>query len=284
MTQTVQPIIFVSTGRTGTKFFAQILAELFPQAEAYHDTPYSTLINILTNMHLAGWLPKSAVVAVWQRLKGQELRDCSQPFFIDSNNHLYGLVMMAPELYPDLKVVHIVRDPRTYVRSHLNWSRHRPKSYVANYVVPFWQPHPWLMGQMSWRRWLSLSPFEQFCWVWDFKNRYNATLAGTSIPYLRVRFEDFFGGPEPETHFNQLLQFMGLPQVDGLHERFQEPVNVTATRSFPKWPAWTPAQCALLDSFCQPQMGHYGYGLEPAWQEMVHQGQSDIIFRSKQNL
>ena len=271
-----QPTILISTGRTGTKFFAHLFADLFPQVQAFHDTSYSTLMNVLSNAHLARLYPRWKMKLVWHMLKGREMTHCDRDFFIDSNNHLYALVVQAPELYPDLKVIHIVRDPRTYVRSHLNWAAQRRKSYIANYWIPFWQPNAFLLGEMSWGKWRSLAKLARFGWIWDFKNRYMARLAQTDVPYLCVRFEDFFGGPEPTLYFNEMLHFIGLPEVGNVDDRFERPLNHTETRTFPKWPDWTAAQCAELQALCGKQMAAFGYGQEPAWQEKVTQGQASL--------
>lgn len=283
MNSTALPVLFVSTGRTGTGFFCHLLRNLFPQVEVHHNSRYTTWINIVTNMLLARVLPKDALAVTWKFLKEGELNRCQQNFYIDSNNHLYGLVVLAPELYPDLKVVHIVRDPRTYVRSHLNWARHRPKSFIANYMLPFWQPNAFLLGEMPLRQWLALSKFEEFCWVWDFKNRYIQSLEHSEVPYLRIRFEDLFASPDPETSLNQMLCFIGLPEVTGMAQQFDHPLNVTKKRSFPDWREWEPARCARLHELCGTMMSRYGYGREPEWTEKVQIGQRQKAQKIKEH-
>lgn len=220
-------------------------------------------------MRLSGLFPAQGLIILWKFLKKGEVESCKAQFFIDSNAHLFGMVDLVSTLYPGLKILHIVRDPRTYVRSHLNWARHRPQSFVANYLIPFWQPNPFLLKEMSLRRWLLLSLFEKFCWVWDFKNRYIETLANSEIPYLMVRFEDLFSGPDAEAHLNQVFRFIGLPEVTGVLDRFKQPLNVTEKRSFPSWQDWEPERCARLEELCRQMMDHYGYGQEPEWMKKV---------------
>lgn len=274
MAHNTRPVILVSTGRTATKFLAELFNILFPEkVAAYHDTRYSTFINLLTNAYLANLLPKSILTGLWYVLKGNEIERCSKPYFIDSNNHLYGFVVIAPELYPDLKVVHLVRDPRTYVRSHFNWSQQRIQSWIANYILPFWQPNPFLMREMSWSEWQSLSKFEHFCWIWIFKNRYIQSLENTATSYLRIRFEDLIIGPDPEKYLNQLLEFIDLPTTYNVREYFDRPVNITTQRSLPGWREWEPKKCARLQHLCGALMTEYGYGYEQEWQQKVSLGQ-----------
>lgn len=247
-------------------FFAHLLRELVPQAEVYHEAgERSRLINIFTHAHLSGFLPMRAPLWAWKRAVAPNLLACSKEIYIDSNNQLYALLTLAPDIYPGLRIIHLVRDPRDYVRSHINWSRHRPKSFIANYLTPFWQPNAWLLKEMPLTKWLRLTQFERYSWIWNFKNRLIGQMEGSEIPYLRIRFEDFFGSPEPLFHFNQLLEFLGLATVSGIEAYFQHPVNPTKGKSFPKWRLWSQVQCQQLDDFCGSTMAEYGYGKEQEW-------------------
>src|SRR5262245_52521536 len=134
------PVLIVSTGRTGTIFLSRLFGDLYPQVASYHERGLSRPIQILTNLHYAHLFPVSGLKAAWRLLKGREIGTCKKPFHMDANCFLYGLAALAPELYPGLKVIHIVRDPRAYTASHLNFSLQKTKSFVANYLVPFWQP------------------------------------------------------------------------------------------------------------------------------------------------
>jgi hypothetical protein len=247
-------------------FFAHLLQELFPQAEVYHEAgERSRLINIFTHAHLGGLLPLRAPLWAWRRSVGQDLRTCSKEIYIDSNNQIYALVSLKPDIYPGLRIIHLVRDPREYVRSHINWTRHRFKSFVANHLIPFWQPNAWLLKEMSLSKWLRLTQFERYSWIWNFKNRLIRQTEASGIPYLRIRFEDFFINPEPLSHLNQLLDFIGLESISGIQASFQQPVNPAKGKTFPAWPMWSHRQRRQLADYCGATMSEYGYGQEPEW-------------------
>lgn len=269
--------IITSTGRTGTIFFAQLLGNLFPeQVESYHERGHSRLINILSNAHLAGLVSHTSLLAAWQRFKQPEFDRRQNPFYIEVSAHLYAAVSALPELWSGLQVVHIVRDPRAYVRSHINWSRHRAKSFVANYLTPFWQPNPFLLREMRLRDWLGMSKFQHFCWIWDFKNRTLASLETSDVRYLRIRFEDFFQSEDQEARLNELLSFIGLPAQESTAQYFSRRVNLTEKKTFPGWQSWSPLQCAHLDQICGDRMRQYGYGLESAWRDRVQIGYEQL--------
>ncbi len=268
-----QPILIISTGRTGTIFFSRLFADLYPASASYHERGASRPIQILTNLHFAHLFPKSGLKFAWKVLKGSEIETCKKLFHIDANNFLYGLAALAPELYPNLKVIHIVRDARTYVTSQLNFSLQKRTSFVGNYLVPFWQPSPFMTGEVAPSKIFNLTRFEKYCWIWDFKNRVMERLENTSTPYLRVRFEDIFNSNDPEYPFGRITDFIGLPPAKNIRDRFRQPANTSAKTDFPEWPKWTAAQAAQLMSFCGERMKKYDYGGETDWLEKIKQTQ-----------
>ncbi|MCL4269039.1 MAG: sulfotransferase domain-containing protein [Anaerolineales bacterium] len=267
-----QPILIVSTGRTGTIFLARLFSDLYPMVASYHERGNSRPIQILTNLYFSHLLPLRVLRSAWKYLKGQEIAGCEKDFHIDANNFLYGLAALAPDLYPNLKVLHIVRDPRDYVTSQLNFSRQKHTSFIGNYLVPFWQPNPFLVGELPMTQAFNFSRFQKYCWVWDFKNRIISRLEGYTLPYLCIRFEDLFE-KDPETTFKQITDFIGLPPVKDIRRRFSEPANSSKSTFFPEWHNWSPRQAAQLDTLCGKQMRRYGYGSEPEWLQKIQSEQ-----------
>jgi hypothetical protein len=263
------PIQIISTGRTGTIFFARLIGDLYPDVAAYHERGFSRPIQILTNIYFAGLFPKQSLILAWKVLKGREIKTCEKPFHMDANCFLYGLPAIAPHLTSGLKVIHLVRDPRTYVTSHLNFARFRPTSFIANYLVPFWQPSPFLTGGIPWKKFFSFSRLERYAWIWDFKNSIMDSIEQTDVPYLRIRFEDIFHSKAPEETFGRITDFIGLPHKTNIQERFYQPVNQAPKTNFPEWPGWTPAQCTQLHALCGKHMARYGYGDEAAWHKKI---------------
>jgi hypothetical protein len=95
------------------------------------------------------------------------------------------------------------------------------------------------------------------------------SLEESTTPYLRVRFEDLFNTKDPEEIFNRITDFIGLPRVTGIRDRFREPANTSATTDFPEWPEWTPQQARQLQSLCGERMNKYGYKAESSWLEKI---------------
>lgn len=264
-----QPILIVSTGRTGTIFLSRLFADLYPDSASYHERGNSRLIQILTNLHFSHLFPVQGLKLSWKILKGSEIETCEKNYHIDANNFLYGLASLAPELYPNLKVLHIIRDPRTYVTSQLNFSRQKRTSFIGNYFIPFWQPNPFLVGEIPVYKSFGFTRFQKYCWVWDFKNRVMSQLEHSNTPYLCVKFEDLFESTNSETEFNKITEFLGLSKAENINQRFREPANSSKPTFFPNWEDWNPKQAKQLHELCGNQMKKYGYGNESTWLEKI---------------
>jgi hypothetical protein len=130
---------------------------------------------------------------------------------------------------------------------------------------------------MNLGNWLQLSQFERYCWIWDFKNRFISQMEETNIPYLRIRFEDFFGGSDPLDHLNQMLSFLNVTPASGIADQFQRPVNPARGKSFPKWQEWSVAQCQQLHEYCGITMNAYGYGGEKEWMKKIRPSKAESL-------
>lgn len=264
-------VLITSTGRTGTRSIADLLNRCDDRIEAHHITGASTLFNILSNMNLARLIPSTVINVLWTAMKDRHWRPRSEEqLFIDSNNHLYALARQLMIRYEDLLMVHIVRDPRAYVVSHLRWSRLRPKSYVANHVLPFWQPNGFLVGELSLRSWMEMDRFQRFCWIWNFKNRHmNATGEIHPGRYLRLRFEDLVSTNEADGGIARLGEFIGIPEINARSREALRHLNQTTPGDNDPLQNLSARQCRDIERICGPQMREYGYGNEPAWQERL---------------
>jgi len=261
-------------------FFADLLNNIVPRAVVYHEAgERSRLINILSHAHLGGFVPFEAPLWAWKRAITPDLLNCTQEIYIDSNNHLYALLPLKLDLYPKLRIIHIVRDPRDYVRSHINWARHRFKSFIANYLIPFWQPNAFLMHKMTIKEWWQLSRFERYCWVWDFKNRFIGEIEKTNYPYLRICFEDFFNNADPLEALNRLLIFLDLEKINDIdiRNRFTRTINPGIKKSFPHWTDWSQTHCQQLDHYCGEIMALYEYGQEKEWRSKLGSRSATLI-------
>jgi len=252
-----EKIVFIlSTSRTGTKTLAEGLVGdgiLSP-----HQPPYSRLLTIAANYYLHGWLPMSALEWLVKRFREPQILRVNCRYYIQvySLDHLPAKIISQKQ--PNVYIIHIVRDPRTFVPSYLNWMHTRFKSFAANKLVLGWHPSGYFTGEMSWRKWRRMDEFQRVCWHWTYKNTLLEHLFKDNMRYQRIHFEDLFFGDGPEI-LQQTLAFMDIPYQDRFTAIFQQEKNRSKKTYFPKWDAWEADKKQQLWDICGEKMQRYGY-------------------------
>jgi hypothetical protein len=264
MTSSNGPLIVLSTGRTGTNYLSQRL-----QAQGIYDLShqgkYSRLINILGNVGLCvkSDLLQQRILPKLIESTGRSLNTADPLLSVSLTLILSNQISMHK-----LKVLHIVRDPRDFVTSFMNWRRQKTRRMFLHHCVPFWQPNPWCAGQTGMTSYIKMSKFEHFCWIWAYKNSFfERKWKKRGVDYLRIRLEDMSN----QTNMGEKLSsFLGLQEISfpsGLKQN--QLINKSDSTHFPKWKHWSKHQADILYKHCAQLMDQYGYGLEPEWKELI---------------
>jgi hypothetical protein len=162
----------------------------------------SSMCVAVPSLFYAGRVPDEDVV---QLLRHYEFT-ASPSIRIDSNWKLTWILPVFLERFPDARVLHLTRDPRTNVASchsldYYGRCLHRPEFQARGF---------WLGWMPEVRRpdWDELSPFERNCAFWTETHRLALEgLAGH--PYrLQVRMEDL----HRHRTRRQIFDFFGLDQ------------------------------------------------------------------------
>lgn len=256
-------ILIASTGRAGSTFVSRLVARIEPELDFEHQLPGSRRINILGNLTAQGLVPRTFIA-------NSTLRSNRALLGGSTGDPLRSMLLASAILYGDqllvdrenFRVVHLVRDPRTFATSFMNWGRARIRRRFLHYVLPFWQPSP-RMDQSSWLRGWGMSKLEQYAWIWTFKNSFFMQLKDR-VPYRRYLMEELLR-PDDVSVLREALQFMGVPMSDPLPDVQEESKNRSAERSFPHWRQWSPSQARKVDRHAGPLMRELGYGAEPEW-------------------
>ncbi len=257
----------LSTGRTGTKALAEGL--LGDDILSPHQPPFSRLLTMASNYYLHGWLPESILRWLVNRIRVPQIlqTDCRYYIQVFSLDHLPAKIIS--QQYPNVYIIHIVRDPRTFVVSYLNWVHTRFKSFVANKLVLGWHPSGFFTREIPWRTWRRMDEFQRVCWHWSYKNALLESLFEDDERYMRIRFEDLFLAHDPEV-LKATLSFIGIPYQDRFAAMLSQSKNVSRKTYFPPWKEWEGERQRQLLNLCAEQMRHYGY-LASLGQE-VHSG------------
>jgi hypothetical protein len=184
--------------------------------------------------------------------------------YVESNWYVYGLLEALPEVFGRVKVLHVVRDPRTYIPSGLNFGQFSGLRALATAFVPYWylkpEDAPRELNPQQ-KSWSELSPIERLAWHWHVVNGEVDRVApqfARSGDFLRVRYEDVFG--REAKGLSALLEWIGLPDNAGLRDRMQEKkVNASTKKRCPPWKEWDLAQRQAVIDLCGERMRAYGY-------------------------
>lgn len=246
----------LSTARTGTKTLAEGLAG--DEITSSHQPPFSRLLTIASNYYLHGWLPRQVLDWLIMRVREPQILAVTTRHYLQVYALDYMPAKIISEKYSNVYVIHIIRDPRTFVPSYLNWMHTRVKSFIANKLVVGWHPSGMFVGEFAWNEWRQMGEFERVCWHWSYKNRLLEHLFGDDEQYMRVRFEDLFLASDTNTLRN-VVAFLGISYRDRFSALVEQRKNRSQKTYCAPWSEWQPARQQTLLDICGAHMEHYGY-------------------------
>lgn len=255
-------ILVVSTGRTGTKAVAHHLNACYEQVLALHEPPPTRfLLRRTANRYLCGQLSHADLVRILATERDKMVSTGAHTIYVESNPGLAGFLDAFGKVFDDFRVVHVIRDPRTYIPSALQWGVFRGMKRVLADYLPFWLPKPDYInpgGELAWRR---MTHPERLAWYWQLINRH-LDRAESLYPgrYMRMTYEALFA--RDGSGLASLVDWIGLPPAEKLTlSANSENVNASKPRKGSRWAEWSDADKRAVLRFCAPMMAGYGYDL-----------------------
>ncbi len=247
------PVFILSTGRTGTQFFEDYINRTSP-ALCRHEPRPSRRFKFLSNLYLNQKVSSRRVGKIYQNSRKKLFRSLRGQLYIESSNFLFGCMAPLREVYPESKVIHLVRHPVDYASSHLGkgfWRGH--KRFFARHV-PYWLETLTVEDRSD--------PIQLLAARWKYVNRQIGSYAADQ-PYLRIRFEDLFS-EDPGTSsgtLNRIRVFCGLaPLKDEENAHWlRHPKN--AARHLR---VLNPDEVEHIQASCAALMQEYDYSPVPA--------------------
>lgn len=257
-------VLIVSTGRTGTKALAHHLNACYSQVLALHEpSPTRFRLRRAANRYLCGRLTGEQLVAILSAERKALRNGGTHTVYVESNPGLAGFLDAFGQVFDDFRVVHVVRDPRTYIPSALAWGVFRGAKRLLAEFLPFWLPKPDHLpdpGGLAWRR---MSHPQRLAWYWSFINRHLDRAPGLYPGRcMRITFESLFA--RDGSGLARLVEWIGLPPTDRLTlSANSENVNASRKRAGTRWAEWDDRDRRAVLSLCAPMMATYGYDLSP---------------------
>jgi len=284
-------IIITSLGRTGTKFFTLLFRELLPHATILHDPDRinsresilrqmkeSGMMNLFVWRTLGRWrlvsvsdkrvtgaLDERQALSELMRQRANFIENKPGSVYVESNSSFYGLLDLLPKAFNRHRVVYLVRDGRTWVRSQMNWNvLYADWGYLKKRLSHRWPTAEEMPEDPYYERWPFMSRFERICWAWSRLNQF-ALRGVENNPHTRVfRFEDIFNSEadhEPlETLIGFALTLTDWESGDLPYERAWLNRKVhESVEGFPEWRDWSREQKGQFWGICGSLMEELGY-------------------------
>lgn len=254
--------LILSSGRTGTRFLAEYFDANFEGVVARHEPRPSRSMRLASNAHMAGALPRGALVWLLRRKRRRYIDRIQAELYVESSPFLVGFIGVLGEVFEEPVVIHVVRDPREQVRSSLNHGTGSGLKGLANRFVPCWYPDTSkLLGLRIASGW-----FGRAAGLWTLVNRELARGGRGHANYHLFKFEDIF-----DATTSGLRAMCGVLGLDYRASKRKLDSSTRINRGrldlLPPWREWPVAQCEELHRICSPLMREYGYGGEPEWLE-----------------
>lgn len=266
-------IFFIGGHRTGSKALATF-ADSLPNTSCIHQNTAHQLLNLISYAYLHGVIPKYFFHKCVDWLLINRLKRMKASYIVETN----GFNMVALERVLDslgtVKIVHVVRDPRTFVISMKNW---RSERKVRNFIqenLPFWSAGPHLL-KMSRKEWKNKSVEQKFAHRWVFKNNYIKSTYGSLKNYKMIKFEDLFNSENIDNIqaiFTWAEMDLSITNIKGF---IGHKVNNSATtKKQSHWSKWPECKVKSLNEICLPC--DYGYLNDEKWLNIVNNKKHEL--------
>ena len=264
-------VFILGSHRTGTNTLASFFDQHYGnEVASFHQYAGLRKVNIDSTRYLYGKISEHNFRKTINRVIVEHINQQTKSTYILSNGFNYLAARFIEQEFNDVKIVHIVRDPRDFVQSYTNWVHGRWQSWVANKFVPFWNVSGNKIGEMTKQQWNSFNEFQRFCWYWKFKNeKIEDWYSADAESYFFIRFEDLINKEKRVDSLNGLLNFTGLKYQSGCETFFDTKHNASKGHTLPNWQKWDKKKCRQLNEICGNLIKKYSYGSEFEWLEKI---------------
>jgi len=261
----------LSSGRTSTKFLAHYLDANYDGVIARHEPPPARLLRLAAHARLSGRLSDAALLRLLRRkrrLHVEPLAASGARLYVESNPFLATAADLLRTAFDEPLLVHVVRDPRDFVRSALNHGFASGWKALANRWLPFAFPDVAAALGLG----TPLTPVERVAALWRLVDRRLTAQAAAGASYFRVHYEALFDAEH--SGLRALCKGLGLDYRDSdLRVSPEQRINPGRLDVMPHWREWSAETSRQVWRLCGEDMARYGYGSEPEWLARVGAGE-----------
>lgn len=251
-------VFILSAGRTGTTYLAERLNHT-ENVLALHEPKPSRLLRMWSSAHLEGLIDPADMESVLYTYRKKLLDNSNQEVYIESNPYLVGFSDVILKVFPESIIIHIIRDPRDYIKSALNHGNTSGIKNILNNYLPYWYAdvdtalHIQTQGNLILRT----------AAYWTLANRYIADNFKNYENYHVIKFEDLFKDPK----LKSLSEIIGVK----ISPSTKNNRNISKDSKIQDWTEWEQYEVQGIHNICKNVAANYDYLNDSAWLKIVNQ-------------
>jgi len=233
-----KPVIIISSlGRTGTAFFGDLfrshygnVAALF-EPESIHvknglfreiteavrnfgfmnavlGKPAGTSgVAAISHLRVSGRISHEQAAQRYMNERERFISRFNESVYMESSYQYYGMIDVLPYIFREYKALYVVRDPRDWVRSCMDYKR-LYHSMDFHYMLGH-RPTPASVNDRRYSaEWKRMDAFERLCWAWSYLNECALKAAEKDVRITIRTFEELFLNPDKHITMKALLAFL----------------------------------------------------------------------------
>lgn len=227
-------------GRSGTKLLANLLNH-DPNSLIFHEPVKKDFEEIVERNE--NYLKERKKI-LYHRIKDQEFE-----IYGEVNSNLRYHVHALSDYFPDVTLIHNVRDGRDVVRSVMSRDHYTGDGIGHHSLKP-------QKEDLLYEQWDRLSRFEKICWLWK-----DAVKKTEKYCQHTIHFEKW----TKDYHYfkKSVLQSTGtyIPE-EQWEEAMSIPNNQSSQYVIPHWKEWEEDKVRAFKNICGKELRKYGYTWE----------------------
>ena len=250
------PVFFLSTGRCGTQWFAELLKKDKSNKVFHAPEPDLGLQNVfvykLWNNYKSHSAERESIEQIFLAGREDYLRYSykTKKRYIETNNHITFFAPVIAEILPSAQFVHVIRHPAEFVRSGIrrNWYT---EGKVNRQIFP--------VDFQFKKKWDKFSRLRKISWLWNETNEFIERFKG-KVENERVYTFNF--NELNENKILELCRFLNINvQGSSIKTMLKIKYNEQSKGSFPHYQNWSVKQKNELMKECKDLALKYAYKL-----------------------
>ncbi len=231
-------------GRSGTSFMAHLLN----QAQGAHVFHEPVLEDIYAHLraHYNSKDAESYINGFRKKEIYLRMRHENPGVYGETNSILRCHALSIKKAFPGATLLHLVRDGREVIRSHMSRRTITIKNPFSMSIHPI-KSDPWSA------RWSEMDRFSRICWYWQEENARLRLAIGKTVQFEKIlsSYEYF--------HSEILEPCHVYINKQDWEFAIMSPRNTTSNFQMPKWDDWTLEQQKIFREICGDEMMQSGY-------------------------